>query len=184
LLRIRYGTPIATGGSGEPPYHDAGILIEFRNDAHSAQTTRSHNAHFAGRFGAIYFITICCEKRGLSQLCDEKTSNVLFETAAIYHERTRWNLTVLLLMPDHLHALIGVDGRDSLSHLIRDYKRITAKMPGARWQRNFFDHRLRHDESLAEKFAHVCQNPVRAGLVRAEQDWSYVFIPGRSPQSW
>jgi putative transposase len=104
---------------------------------------------------------------------------VLFDTARIYHEQGRWNLNLLSLMPDHLHALIGVDGRDSLSQLIRDYKRITAKMAGIRWQRNFFDHRLRHDESLAEKFAYVCQNPVRAGLIGDERDWPYISIPGR-----
>src|SRR6266542_2660355 len=75
----------------------------------------NHTTHFAGRFGAIYFITICCEQRGANQLCDEKTSKVLFDTARIYHERGRWNLNLLLLMPDHLHGLIGVDGRDSLS---------------------------------------------------------------------
>ncbi len=143
-----------------------------------------HTTHFAGRFGAIYFVTVCCQQRRSNQLCDKKISDVLFDTARIYHERGRWNLTLLLLMPDHLHGLIGVDGRDSLSELIRDYKRITAKIAGVRWHRNFFDHRLRHDESLAEKFAYICQNPVRAGLVHKECDWPYVFIPGRSPQSW
>src|SRR5438093_8276198 len=136
-----------------------------------------HTAHFAGRFGAIYFITICCQQRGSNRLCHGRTAAVLANTARIYHERRRWNLNLLLLMPDHLHALIGVDGRDSLSQLIRDYKRITAKMRGIRWQRNFFDHRLRHDESLAEKFAYICQNPVRAGLIWNEHDWPYVFIP-------
>jgi REP element-mobilizing transposase RayT len=80
-------------------------------------------------------------------------------------------------MPDHLHGLIGVDGRDSLSQLIRDYKRIAARLANIEWQRNFFDHRLRHDESFAEKFAYICQNPVRAGLVQHEADWPYVFIP-------
>ena len=137
----------------------------------------NHTTHFAGRFGAIYFITICCEQRGANQLCDEKTSKVLFHTARIYHERGRWNLNLLLLMPDHLHCLIGIDGRDSLSHVIRDYKRITTKLASIRWQRNFFDHRLRHDESLAEKFAYICQNPIRAGLVQNERDWPYMFIP-------
>jgi len=139
-----------------------------------------HTAHFAGRFGAVYFITICCQHRQRNQLCDEKISKVLFDTARIYHERGRWNLNLLLLMPDHLHGLIGVDGRDSLSQLIRDYKRITAKLAGVRWQRNFFDHRLRHDESLAEKFAYIWQNPVRAGLIRNESDWPYVLIPDRA----
>ena len=136
-----------------------------------------HTTHFAGRFGAIYFITVCCEQRGTNQLCDGKTARELFNTARIYHERGRWNLNLLLLMPDHLHALIGIDGRDSLSRLIRDYKRIIAKLACVEWQRNFFDHRLRHDESLAEKFAYICQNPVRAGLISNEHDWPYVFTP-------
>jgi REP-associated tyrosine transposase len=136
-----------------------------------------HTTHFAGRFGAVYFVTICCQKRGLNQLCDERTSKVLFDSARIYHERGRWNLNLLLLMPDDLHALIGIDGRGSLSQLIRDYKRITAKVARVEWQRNFFDHRLRHDESLTAKFAYVCQNPVRAGLISNECDWPYMFIP-------
>ena len=145
--------------------------------AHVQRKRLDHMPHFAGRFGAIYFITICCQQRGINQLCDETTARVLFDTARIYHERARWNLDLLLLMPDHLHALIGIDGRDSLSQLIRDYKRITTKLARVEWQRNFFDHRLRHDESFAEKFAYICQNPIRAGLIRAEQDWRYVFIP-------
>jgi len=136
-----------------------------------------HTTHFAGRFGATYFITICCQQRGSNQLCRERAAAVLMETAHIYHERGRWYLKLLLLMPDHLHALIGVDGQTSLGKLIRDYKRITAKMAGVTWQRNFFDHRLRHAESLAEKFAYICQNPVRAGLIGVERDWPYTFIP-------
>src|SRR6266487_1705121 len=137
-----------------------------------------HTAHFAGRFGAIYFITICCQQRGLNQLCRDETAAALVNTARIYHERARWNLNLLLLMPDHLHAIIGIDGQTSLAQLIRDYKRITAKIAGIKWQRNFFDHRLRHGESLAEKFAYISQNPVRAGLIRSEHDWPYIFIPG------
>jgi REP element-mobilizing transposase RayT len=89
-----------------------------------------HTTHFAGRFGAIYFITICCDRRGTNQLYHEKTANVLFDTARIYHECRRWNVNLLVLMPDHLHALIGIDGRDSLSHLIRDYKRIITRIAG------------------------------------------------------
>ena len=153
--------------------------------AHMWRKRLDHTTHFAGRFGAIYFVTICCQKRGSNQLCSEKISKTLFDTARIYHERGRWSLNLLLLMPDHLHVLIGIDGRDSLSQLIRDYKRITTRMAGVAWQRNFFDHRLRHDESLTEKFAYICQNPMRAGLVRNEKDWPYVFVPGRpNPSYW
>jgi len=86
-----------------------------------------HTPHFAGRFGAVYFVTICCEQRGLNQLCHNKPAAALMKTARIYHERQRWNLNLLLLMPDHLHMLIGIDGRTRLAQLIRDYKRITSK---------------------------------------------------------
>ena len=137
----------------------------------------NHTTHFAARFGAIYFVTICCDKRGSNQLCREDMSKVLFDTARIYHEGGRWNLNVLLLMPDHLHALIGIDGRDSLSQLIRDYKRITAKLAGVQWQRNFFDHRIRQNESLREKFAYIRQNPVREGLTNCEDNWPYILMP-------
>jgi REP element-mobilizing transposase RayT len=63
-------------------------------------------------------------------------------------------------MADHLHMLIGVPGNAQLS---RD------------WQRNFFDHRLWHNESLAEKFEYICQNPVRAGLITQGEEWPYAI---------
>jgi len=48
-----------------------------------------HATHFAGRFGAIYFITICCQRRGWNQLCHDETATVLVNTARIYQERAR-----------------------------------------------------------------------------------------------
>jgi putative transposase len=133
-----------------------------------------HKIHFAGRFGARYFITICCQPRGVNQLCKEKTAAALLKTARIYHGKQRWHLNLMLLMPDHLHALIAIGGDDSLSELLRSYKRFTAKIAGVKWQRNFFDHRLRHHESASEKFEYICQNPVRAGLVGNENEWPCV----------
>ena len=78
-------------------------------------------------------------------------------------------------MPDHLHALIAMDGEASLSSTIANFKRATSKFAGVRWQRNFFDHRLRHDESAFEKYIYIRQNPIRAGLVRKEENWPYAL---------
>jgi hypothetical protein len=39
-----------------------------------------------------------------------------------------------------------------------------------------FDHRLRRDESKAETFEYICQNPVRAGLATVANEWYYVFV--------
>jgi hypothetical protein len=40
-------------------------------------------------------------------------------------------------MPDHLHMLVGIPGNAVLSNLVRDFKRITAKIGSIRWQRDF-----------------------------------------------
>ncbi len=82
-------------------------------------------------------------------------------------------------MPDHIHLLIGVSGEISLSDLIRDFKRATARMAGVKWQRNFFDHRVRHDDNLTNKFEYIRQNPVRAGFIRDENEWPYILIGDR-----
>lgn len=45
--------------------------------------------------------------------------------------------------------------------------------PGPHWQKDFFDHVLRNQESLAEKWLYARQNPVRAGFVSDPDDWPY-----------
>jgi hypothetical protein len=41
------------------------------------------------------------------------------------------------------------------------------------WQREFFDHVVRSNESYAAKWNYVQENPVRAGLVKSADHWSY-----------
>ena len=135
----------------------------------------NHKIHFAGRFGATYFITICCREKVRNSLCHEKVAKEIFKTAAIYDDRQLWYLELMLLMPDHLHALISIDGDASLSSTVGNFKRATTKFASIEWQRNFFDHRLRSDESFEEKAAYVRNNPVRARLATNEDKWPYVL---------
>jgi hypothetical protein len=41
------------------------------------------------------------------------------------------------------------------------------------WQKEFFDHLLRSDESYSEKWNYVKNNPVRAGLVADADLWPF-----------
>src|SRR5438874_735885 len=85
--------------------------------------------------------TIRCEARIANQLCREDIARVLFETGRCYHDTQKWYLKILLLMPDHLHMLVGIPGNADLANLLRDFKRVTATIARIHWQRNFFDHR-------------------------------------------
>lgn len=56
-------------------------------------------------------------------------------------------------------------------HLGKAMKRAPSKDPI--WQRGFFDHVLRSDESYAQKWEYVRNNPIRAGLVRDADVWNF-----------
>jgi putative transposase len=58
---------------------------------------------------------------------------------------------------------------------MKNWKRYTARILKITWQDGFFDHRLRHDESFVEKAAYIRMNPVRSGLIRAPEEWPYVW---------
>jgi len=76
----------------------------------------------------------------------------------------KFDLHTAVVMPDHAHLLLsplrGADGWNfSLPQIMHAIKGASAR---------FFDHVLRSNDSLAEKVDYICQNPVRAGLVKVE----------------
>jgi REP-associated tyrosine transposase len=129
--------------------------------------------HFIGTSDAVFFITICCEKRGRNQLCEAEIANEIFASARFYFERGVWGLPLLVLMPDHLHLLATFGERAGMRSVIRNWKRYLTNHVGIRWQRDFFDHRLRNDENFEAKANYILNNPVRAGLVARFEDWPY-----------
>ena len=86
-------------------------------------------------------------------------------------------------MPDHLHffcASSETPSASSLSRFMAGFKQWTAKgilqatgLAPPFWQKEFFDHVLRSDESYESKWLYVRENPVRAGLVSRADDWPY-----------
>ena len=128
---------------------------------------------------ATFFITICCTPKGESQLCLHEVAAGIFESVAFRQTRRDWWMELLILMPDHLHALVSFPSDKDMMTVISQWKEFLAKKLGIHWQPNFFDHRLRSDESLRDKADYILQNPVRRGLVTRAEDWSYVWMPSR-----
>jgi hypothetical protein len=72
--------------------------------------------------------------------------------------------------------LIGVPGDAQLSRLIRDFKRITARMAKIDWQRKFFDYRcgmMRAWRKNLNTFVKIQSARVRAGLITQGEEWPY-----------
>jgi REP element-mobilizing transposase RayT len=80
-------------------------------------------------------------------------------------------------MPDHVHLIASCPERaKNMQVVLSKRKEWTAKSFKIKWQRDFFEHRLRGDEGFDLKADYIRANPVRAGLVSNADDWPYVFV--------
>jgi len=99
----------------------------------------------------------------------------------------KYHLHGVIVMPDHVHmifsALTDDEGKSfGLAEIMNGIKGASAhtinKTLGRRgrvWQREFFDHVLRSDESAQAKAQYICENPVRKGLVKELDDYPWLW---------
>ncbi|MFK7851433.1 MAG: transposase [Akkermansiaceae bacterium] len=137
-----------------------------------------HPPSWVGTTGT-FFITINCSKRGVAQLTEGGISEELFGSFEFQNERQVWHASIVLLMPDHLHAIFSCDWEkgDGLREKVQNWKKFTARKLGIGWQRDFFDHRIRSESDLGNKWIYIRENPVRGKLVESYDEWPHVWRP-------
>lgn len=148
----------------------------------------------------IYFITTCTYRRK-PILTLPQNADILASEWQSARERHGWAVGRFVIMPDHVHFFCAPEhDAKTLSDFVGAWKRWTSRRindlsatpirelyrsRGQRprlqvqvparapvWQREFFDHVLRSSESYSEKWNYVRENPVRAGLVVAADEWA------------
>jgi len=132
----------------------------------------SHGVFISASEPTIIFLTVCTKNRSPWLACDQAHLGLL----QAWQEADAWMVGRYVLMPDHLHLFCAPqDAGVSLESWVHFWKgRFTriVKNKAWRWQAQHWDTRLRRDESYAEKWEYVLQNPMRAGLV-SEKGWPY-----------
>jgi putative transposase len=124
----------------------------------------------------VFFVTFCTYRR--RKLLASHRIHTPFVTFAI-RAYSEYGIAVgrYVIMPDHLHLFVCGPDDFELGRWIGMLKQALARQTGQSkatvWQRGFFDHLLRTDESYAQKWNYVRENPVRAGLVKQADDWPY-----------
>jgi len=131
--------------------------------------------------GALFHIRIALDREKEQKALTEPTlARAVLDSVKFYEVKMRWHITLFLLMPDHLHALLSFARDESMSEVIRDWKRFHTHRNGVSWQEGYFDHRLRADErgtQLSAKMNYIRQNPVAAGLCARAEEWPWVVDP-------
>ena len=120
-----------------------------------------------------YFLTLCTDER-------KRVLNNAETMARVQHfvsdslERYGVYVDCHVLMPDHVHLIITIaaDPETTVGKWVKAFKAMVAQHR-FKWQKGYFDHVLRNDESRSEKWEYIRMNPVRAGLVSHPDQWPY-----------
>ena len=85
-----------------------------------------------------------------------------------------------VLMPDHWHGLLVIDGTRTLARTMKLAKGSSARRfnkamgrTGPVWAAAFHDHALRRDEDLRGVARYIIRNPIRTGLVESCGDYPF-----------
>jgi len=129
---------------------------------------------------AIFHIRIRVDPDFHACLTDFHLAPKLLESALFYHQRATWNCRLLLLMPDHLHALVSFPIAQDMRLTVGRWKAWQVRALGVLWQDNFFDHRIRNHSEFQLKAHYIRQNPVVKKLCAASAEWPWVICPANA----
>lgn len=131
----------------------------------------------------VYFVTICAENK---QRCfvNNKITKIIEDELEFRRTTKEINLLCYCIMPDHLHILLSLaeDYHKSLQNWVSAFKRYTTRVINELfsikplWQKNFYDHVVRKEESLIKIAEYIVNNPVRKGIVSEWEEYPYSKI--------
>lgn len=165
------------------------LALKFSGNQLHEEQYKVQKRHFA-RFDAL----LENSKDSPRWLAESRFADVVQRELHILHPE-HYNLYSFCLMPNHCHLLIDlqgiqkppspVDGKHyaSLSHAMRLLKGRTGyacanllKQKGAFWQHESYDHVVRDEKEFTRILEYIVNNPVKAGLVKNWQDWTYTYV--------
>ena len=89
-----------------------------------------------------------------------------------------WHVQAFTLMPDHVHLLAELGRFLSLSQAIARLKaktRAALLARDAKWQENYFDHRMAANEPVLPVLLYVYLNPYRRTLIKMSERWPWFY---------
>jgi putative transposase len=126
-----------------------------------------------------YFLTFCTWSRQLVFLNEDPVAQVTTHLSQTAADR-RFAVIAYCYMPDHLHVLVeGCAIDSSLTEFVRAFKQRSSFhwrhcCGKTLWQRSYYEHVLRNEESTLDVARYILENPVRAGLATRVKDYPYV----------
>jgi len=124
--------------------------------------------------GNFHFLTFSCYHR--AQYLHTKESRNLFEDA-LERIRIRYRFVVAgyVVMPEHVHLLIGEPQKSNVSGVVHALKLSVTMRRSERpfWQARCYDFLVHNAEKRVEKLRYMHRNPVVRGLAARPEEWAW-----------
>lgn len=145
------------------------MAIPARN-AHAKEILSSERTFFATTKTSL----------GRALLQSERHANLLIDVLRSGTASKKFKIYDFVVMPDHLHVLITLDGSVSIEKAMQLIKggfsyRVRRELgyTGDIWQRGFSEVRINDRKSFLSHREYIDQNPVKAGLARTPEEFPY-----------
>ena len=104
----------------------------------------------------------------------------LVQGALLHFDGRRYRLLAWCVMPNHVHVPIEQGPGQRLAGIVQSWRSFTAKRAnrmlgrkGAFWARDYFDRYIRGESHFEAARRYIHENPVKAGLCGAAEDWPW-----------
>jgi putative transposase len=126
------------------------------------------------RTGALIVFVTACTKSRKPWLANDTSHRHILDA---WDAADTWAVGRYVLMPDHVHFFASpVSPETDLGAWMRFWKSHVSRAnqnPANRWQKDYWDTRLRTGQSYDEKWQYIRENPIRHNLVTDADDWPY-----------
>jgi len=128
--------------------------------------------------GYVYHITFSTLHRSPVFNCFDKARAVIKQLSASDSSGFTETLS-FCVMPDHVHWLFKLHKGELSNNIQRVKANCSRELAVKLWNKSFYDHAIRSDESLINVARYIVANPLRAGLVKSVGNyphWDSVWL--------
>jgi len=112
----------------------------------------------------------------------DRNAELLIDVLRTLVAEKAFRLDDFVIMPDHLHLLVTIDEGMTIEKAMQLVKgrfsyRLSRELgsKGEVWQRGFSEVQVMDRDSFLKHRAYIAANPIKAGLVRDDEDYRYCF---------
>jgi REP-associated tyrosine transposase len=124
--------------------------------------------------GNFHFLTFSCFHR-LPYFGSAEARDLFLDALERTRLRYRFVVAGYVVMPEHVHLLIGEPQKGDVSAVMHALKLSVSMRRVQRpfWQARYYDFLVHNDEKRIEKLRYLHRNPVVRGLVEKPEDWAW-----------